>query len=201
MKKLTISLGCLILTLVFSSLGMASEENPFNKFLKGTYEMTGHFVCSYGSASEPGDAFDQYFRRKVDGGSYDITRQATVTYNGDGTGSSVGYSIQTRQSRTFAGQKPVLIRYLECDFTYDVNADGKSYTTWTTCDSYKDPSLPPITIYGIVSEGKIGPGHQMLIRAGTSRNVESLYQRDMSGGETLISERICGRSGVSMKVH
>ena len=196
MKKFAIILGCLALVFVFSGRVMAEDEvvNAFNKFLKGTYEMTGHYVCSYGPASEPGDAFYPNFVRRVDGGSYDITRQATVTYNGDGTGSSVGYSLQNRQSRTTIGEKPVLIRYVECDFTYNVNADGKSFTRWITCDSYRGTNPFPRTIYGIVNEGKIGPGHQMLIMTDTSRNVESIYD-----GDTLVAERICGRSAVQMK--
>ena len=45
-----------------------------------------------------------------------------------------------------------------------------------------------------MNEGKIGPGHQMLIMTDTSRNVESIYD-----GDTLVAERICGRSAVQMK--
>jgi hypothetical protein len=51
------------------------------------------------------------------------------------------------------------------------------------------------TISGVVFEGEIGYGHHMLILKDTSPNVENI-----SIGGYLVSEKICGKSAIQMKI-
>ena len=79
--------------------------------------------------------------------------------------------------------------------------DGKTFTIDNmVCVASPTPDPHPdtggVVISGIMLEGRIGHGHQMLIFKDTSSpNVEKLTKYG-----DLIAERICGRSAVQMKV-
>lgn len=169
---------------------MAQSQQGLNHRLKGDYAFTLVRDCIQTAAGfAPPPALTLLSPGTTRGASI----VGMITYNGDGTGTSISTTLQVNNTAISVSQSQST-----CDITYAVNPDN-SYTEQLTCSGtiLAGPSAgQTFTITGSSRQGQIAQGGQALLIAGIETNVETV---NLSTSGTR--QRICGRSGHAIKVH
>ena len=175
MKKISI-LTCIAFALsVAILLGGVANTNAeaLNGKLKGTYAFSAIVTC-YGT---PG-----------------LTRtthlQGEYVFYGDGNGESSFTALAINHNFGETGARLPYVIDLVGSFTYDVESND-----YFVLDSNLTIVGQPVTISGIMLEGRIGHGAQTLLLSDTATNVETIHLN----GSSL--PRTCGRNITAVKIH
>ena len=170
---------------------MAQQQRGLNNRLKGDYAFTMARDCiqnTAGFADPPPLTLLSNGNVSTRGASI----VGIITYNGDGTGTSMSTNLQINHTFPSVSQS-----HNECDITYAVNPDN-SYTEDLECSGMIDagPSAGvPFTLMGGGRQGQIGRGGKTLLIIDTESNVETLIL-----SESVTRLRICWRSGHAIKI-
>jgi hypothetical protein len=175
MKKLNI-LICIAfaLSVVVLLFGVSnSTAEGINGKLTGTYAVSTVITCT----SDNELTFTAHY-------------QGLLTFYGDGFGVSEGMGLAINHNPAVTGTGLAGVRVVSGSFTY--NVENNNYFTiaenWSVVGA-------PVTIGGIMQEGRIGHGAQTLLITDTDTNVEEI-SRDGS----VVRTRTCGRSGTAVKI-
>lgn len=189
-----IFVGCfavaVLVVLILPLQSMAQSQQGLNNRLKGDYAYTLVRDCIQNVAGfGPPPALNLLSAGTTRGASI----VGVLTYNGDGTGTSMYTILQINNTAISVNQSQTT-----CDITYAVNTDN-SYTEQLSCSGtvLAGPSEgQTFTITGIGRQGQIAQGGQALLIADIETNVETL---NLSTSGPF--KRICARSGHAIKVH
>lgn len=180
----------LIAPFVFGG-AIAQAERDLNARLHGEYAFTQIHFCVQTTVGG-------HFGDDLSGGATTrtLSNEGFLTFHGDGTGSFDGKSLSINHTTMAVSEAD-----FTCPLTYVVNPDG-SFTTQLGCSgrvlsgSGKDSTY---AVSDIELHGQLRPGGNLFIANDTNPNVETftLYP---SGGGSLVSKRICGRSQTAIRI-
>ena len=176
-----------LITLPLQSI--AQQQRGLNNRLKGDYAFTMARDCI-----QTVDGFGSFPTLNLlsDGTTRGASIVGIITYNGDGTGTSMSTNLQINHTFPSVSQSQAT-----CDISYTVNPDN-SYTEDLECSGMIDagPSAGvPFTLMGGGRQGQIGRGGKTLLIIDTESNVETLIL-----SESVTRLRICWRSGHAIKI-
>ena len=180
MKKISI-LTCIAFALsVAILLGGVANTNAeaLNEKLKGTYAFSAIVTCS-GLAPA------------TDGLTATVHLQGQYVFYGDGNGESSFTSLTMNHNFGDTGAQPPNVVDVFGSFTYDVESND-----YFVLDSNITLVGVPVTISGIMLEGRIGHGAQTLLLSDTATNVETIYRNG-----SFLATRTCGRKVTAVKIH
>lgn len=172
----------------------AKDKSPEAK-LKGTYIRTRTRTCiRTNGVFDSNNRIAPAFPGQT---PFGFTRTNVITgktiFNGDGTAllEFDGLSIRNITSAGQGGSNPQFnfTGPGTCDATYTVNPDNSFEVVVSICTTSTSTST------GVVIQGQIAKGGQVLTLSDTDSNVETVLP---SSGGTI--RRICNRSGVAVKV-
>jgi len=174
MKKLSIlTYIAFALSVAILLVGVANTNaEETNERLKGTYALNLVGTCTLAS-----------------GYTQTIHLQGQLVFNGDGTGESSLIALITNHNPAITGEVYPVVRDLTGNFTYSVWSDD-----YFTTDSNLTVVGTPVTISGIMQEGRIGHGAQTLLISDTDTNIETLWV-----GGSVLTTRTCGRNSTAVK--
>jgi hypothetical protein len=176
----------LLLNIVIFLVGISySNASDHNSLLKGEYVVSRHMTCAEGPFGVVG--FNPDLSRSVDGWTTTMHAQSIYTFNGDGTGSWTTAVVGIKNNN-LAGQYPVGDVYASGTLIYNVNDDRSFIVEAQITSSNRG------LVSGIVYEGWIGHGNQLLIISDTQPNIEIVTNQT---GDTR--QRICARNMTAMR--
>ena len=173
MKKITTWFTFVLSMAVLLSFVTNANAEGFNEKLKGTYAFSGIVTCS-GTAGLTSTRYVQ--------GQY--------IFYGDGNGESSLTALRINHNPAITGGDPPDVLDLVGSFTYDVESND-----YFVLGSNLTVVGRPVTIGGIMLEGRIGHGAQTLLLSDTATNVETVHLN----GSSL--PRTCGRNITAVKIH
>jgi len=131
-----LSLALILLSAGTGAMAQAIEAPA--AILEGVYEVVEFRSCVHTTAPVSSEAFSPYpdLRNRVVMREQTQISHATVTFNGEGTGTETHTNMTIRNNANQENGQAVQLRSSECNLTYTLNSD-RSFTKTTACTNDK----------------------------------------------------------------
>jgi hypothetical protein len=193
---------CFSVVFLSGLTGLASadseEDTNRNALLTGKYQVTNHIVCV-----DSQDGFDAppTLQARGFGGTVIDTDSGAIVFDGNGNATETRRGISIFPGPVSPGSFPSGTYEITCRYTYSISPD-RSFTVNGSCTG----TLPAGPLAGLTVDIPQVEGFGQISDRGntfTLGNVEPVQQLlvlSQSGVETFRTLRLCGSSGIGIRV-